>query len=88
MTDLIDRQEAIEILASAYGFFEDMDIDDARYAAERVFADVPTAERRGHWDMSKGIAICTVCGKAPSEFYIDGSEKWRYCPNCGAILEE
>ena len=42
--------------------------------------------KRGKWDMGRGIAICDVCGNAPSEFYIDNSEYWRYCPNCGAKM--
>ena len=79
MSDLIDKQEAIEILASAYEFFEDdMDIDNARYAAERVFADVPTAEPRivrceeckffelNHFDNLDGVPIITaheICTK-------------------------
>lgn len=41
----------------------------------------------GEWDCNAGLPTCTVCGKMPREFYIDGSEKWPFCPNCGAKMD-
>ncbi len=44
-------------------------------------------QEHGRWDMSTGVAVCTACGQAPREFYIDNSEKWPFCPLCGAIMD-
>ena len=57
----------------------------------KMINDLPTIDVvpvvHGKWDCSTGLPTCTACGKMPRKFYIDGSEKWSFCPNCGARME-
>lgn len=46
---------------------------------------------RGEWiksDNYKGWLVCSAC----RDCYVDNawvnSKKWRYCPNCGALMED
>ena len=56
-----------------------------------VLFELPVVDAKpvvhGRWDCSSGLATCTACGKRPRDFYIDGSEKWPYCPLCGARMK-
>ena len=58
-------------------------------ALDAVADNAPTIDpvRHGRWEIESGLAVCSICGKTPSEVYIDGSEKWNYCPNCGARMD-
>jgi hypothetical protein len=62
-------------------------MDCVRYASE-VDA-VPVV--RGEWvksDDYKGWLVCSAC----RDCYVDNAwvngKKWRYCPNCGALMED
>ena len=61
-------------------------LDDYCKRLRRALADAVPAEH-GKWDCSAGLPTCTACGKMPREFYIDGAEKWPFCPMCGARME-
>ena len=48
-----------------------------------ILDEVPTAKERdkGHWiDIDLDTSICSVC-KKPQEY------ETKYCPECGAIME-
>lgn len=74
----VDRDELIRAL----------DYDRGQY--EKGYADGVKAqpEKIGLWDLDTGISVCTACGKSPGDWvYIEGSEKWPFCPLCGAKME-
>lgn len=44
----------------------------------------------GHWEMNNGKLICSKC-KIPSAMsrqFVGAQYKSRYCPNCGAKMDE
>lgn len=56
---------------------------------EVVFEEIPNPVRRGRWKQTKAysnIIICDECGE-PFE-KSNSSDKWNYCPNCGAKMED
>jgi len=67
-----------------YGHFIGMAKPNVIQPLEIVYQ---TDEGEGKWDCSTGLPTCTACGKMPRETYIDGSEKWPFCPMCGARME-
>lgn len=100
MSDLIDRQKAIEAIEnSEFGYTYEVD------TALDVIKSLPSAEperKKGHWVEVYGyytpggdpVWKCSECGKgihvygieAPSynRDYADG--QWVACPNCGAEM--
>ena len=78
MSDLIERQDAIDIVCDALD-------------------QMPSAEKRGHWinePYLNGTVIfrCSNClhaaGIGSSESDEHFTTWFRYCPNCGAKMEE
>lgn len=83
MSDLIDRQAAIEVADAVWAVTGDKNVAKVWDQIK----DLPSAERRGRW----------ICRKADSGFHTDHicSEcrtkhaiGWNYCPNCGARMED
>lgn len=87
MDDLISRQALLD----AFGFSEKTRKyggDDSgyetllRYEVQDIIEDAPTAyPKKGKWKHISDLNfMCSECGWI---------EKWsRYCPNCGARMEE
>ena len=85
MSDLIDRQEAIEAIVKeshkdgAYGYVDASD-------ATKVLNTLPSAERKGHWVkkwhtvFKEELPCCSECNNFMAF-------RWGYCPNCGARME-
>lgn len=53
----------------------------------------PTIEaepvRRGRWKQTKAYPNIIFCGECGEPFKKNNSsDKWNYCPNCGALMEE
>lgn len=48
----------------------------------------------GYWEMDDYMPKCSECGCKPWKGYIptikelDESDRWNYCPGCGALMEE
>ncbi len=81
--DALKQFEISFLMSDGYGY---ADVVYAGYIHQAPTIDaVPVVH--GEWDCSTGLPTCTACGKAPRETYIDGSEKWPYCPMCGARME-
>lgn len=77
MSDLIDRQAAIEALMCTNPTEPYIDYDDAVKAIQ----DLPSAEKRGRWIEDGHYERCSECGEYADELH-------NYCPNCGARMEE
>ena len=83
MSDLIDRQDALDAIDASYGFAS---------AINNIKA-LPSAQRTGKWiklDMHAHLADhqCTACGQ---ECYVPtcmGEPLYAYCPNCGAKMDK
>lgn len=93
MSDLIDRQAAIDALAD---YIHNVDrvvgtghlsADDCKDAAISVLADLPSAQRTGRWIPVAGRmgkeTQCDCCG----EVFWYWLTNFTYCPNCGAKME-
>ena len=76
--DAISRQAAIEKI-----HWLGLDHDTAIKCdlAIRALSPVTPKQRTGHWQDLTGLFFCSEC---------DGgfAKPWRYCPNCGAKMEE
>lgn len=74
MDDLISRKAAIETL-----------LDEGLITAAVYIERMPSAEKKGEWViLSDGWAECSSCGEVGC---IVG-HLWKYCPYCGARMEE
>lgn len=97
MSDLIDRQAAIDALnvlvkdGHAYvngAFFETILRDEAK----RVLEELPSAQpeqRKGKWiHRGCGIFSCSECDeKIGTNVYAEAETvRFRFCPNCGADM--
>lgn len=99
MSDLIDRQAAIDALADYIHNVDKvmgtghLNADDCKDAAASVFEELPSAEpkrKKGKWikENCRGQAYkCSACGN-----YLDfrgvnaGRGDANFCPNCGADM--
>lgn len=89
MSDYINRETALTI-------FEQWDHINPNWTSHRVKdllmcvnAEDVVKARRGKW--TNGDPICPVCGEDKFKYlYADIWEDWKpkYCPNCGANMEE
>ena len=93
MSDLIDRQKAIDAISKKQGGFFDQDaeIDTAVLyvysECKAIIKDLPSVQpRKGNWiDYSdEGYVECPVCHSATN---CDGNkDELHYCFSCGAEL--
>lgn len=84
MSDLIDRQIAIEII-DRHIFYDDYDSMD-KIDLINAIKNLPSVEKHGRWVTMSGAdgvywACCSECGMATIA-------KWKYCPFCGAKMGE
>lgn len=92
--DLISRDAVLESIKNLYPDMPVMDIMGARrkwlekyapyFECENAVEHLPSVtpkQRTGHWQDLTGLFFCSEC---------DGgfAKPWRYCPNCGAKMEE
>ena len=95
MSDLIDRQAAIDALKGCYCGGEDSCGEPWIYenhAVKAIEQLPPIQPKRGRWiklDMHRGMADhkCTACEQ---ECYVPtcmGEPMYAFCPNCGAKME-
>ena len=92
MSDLISRQEAINELLKAFAFH-----GYAGGMAANVIRQMPTIEaepvKHGRWLYKE---LCFKGDKTPTDYtyecsvcgYKWGEDIYRYCPNCGAKMDE
>lgn len=92
MNDLISRQAALEMLndneleRQADDVF-DGDLHRYKRAAQRIIAQLPSAEKRGKWEIDFNISMtCSRC-RWIFEHYGGLEEEFEYCPHCGAEME-
>lgn len=90
MSDLIDRQRAIETICLA--ICEEVEPCDCQCKEINLLQKLPSAEKRGRWiktpeDDYVVSGICSECGWE-AEYYADDVAGMPYCPNCGARMEE
>jgi hypothetical protein len=85
---LIDKDALIEE-AGAGGW--DADIKELQMILKYVPEIDAVPVVRGEWvksDDYKGWLVCSAC----HDCYVDNAwvngKKWRYCPNCGALMED
>lgn len=92
MSDLIDRQAAIEAFEK---FIHEIGIEDAPYNYGEIAlceANVPSAEKVGKWieveNKWGGLEIrCSECGAQVPRDGWGNAMQCNYCPNCGARME-
>ena len=88
MDDLISRQAAIDAINSHFGFNTE---EEYGSAVQEVINGLPPAQperKKGKW-INRSLNIlypewerytCSVCG--------EHSNRYDYCPNCGAKMDE
>ena len=83
MSDLIDRQAAIEAIDKEYRCTDKSDDWDGLKTAMLIIDNLPSApQRTGRWIniRNDNIAECDQCG-------ITGRAWMNFCPICGARME-
>lgn len=90
MTDLISRQAALEMFndneleRQADDVF-DGDLHRYKRAAQRIIAQLPSAEKHGKWmHDADGLVWCYGCGFGKER---SDERPYNYCPNCGAKMD-
>lgn len=85
------REEAIKILKAirVYECYPKSASEETKEAIDMAI-EALSAERTGEWIDKGEYAECSICG-AHSGIQFDGVEpvplKTKFCPNCGAIME-
>ena len=84
MREYIERVTALNALIRALGYCQ---------CANDVITRIPAADvaevRHGCWEEASdgdGV-VCSECGTAFCTM-IHETEKFRFCPNCGALMQE
>ena len=96
MNDLIDRQAAIDFIDAGHL----VNPNEPRWSDNEVvnfLKSRPSAQRTGRWivvsdgygngEATACICECSEC-KDTIWVYKKSDRKWKYCPNCGARMEE
>lgn len=91
MDDLINRQDAINLLKKWSGGYEYIETETE--LAIKEFKYLPSAQpepvRRGRWIVVEDIGDCCYrcsnCGFIRDAYVLDVG---KYCPSCGARMEE
>ena len=87
MSDLIDRQSAIEAVMECY------DNDELFEVYEEKLRELPPAQPeriKGRWISADAIFggepfYCSECGENTRDTVM-GKPRWNFCPNCGADM--
>ena len=90
MDDLISRQAAIDALGDMPMSWADTDAEiqaqeDWKQHREALL-ELPTAEKKGKWIPNSPVTMkCDQCGCVIKDW---DWHRFKYCPNCGAKMEE
>lgn len=80
MPKLIDADDLL--MDNSWAFYdENGNRNDACIAVENAPTVDAEPVRHGHWEWD-GDYICSNCGERGHR------NKWKYCPNCGAKMDE
>ena len=92
MAEYIERETAKAKIREKFKFVP------ARIEINEVLNSIPAADVRpvvkGHWTnhrtlFTDGDWYCSACGKAITIYMgPDREDRYAYCPNCGAMMEE
>ena len=91
MSDLIERQAAIDICANAIDLWRGQLGEGALIAVRDKIKQLPSAgPKRGKWisadAMFHGVPFyCSECGENTWDTVM-GKPRWKFCPNCGADM--
>lgn len=96
MSDYIDRQAAIDILAEMQGLCTSKAALIQNSKIWQQIKELPSVEvepvKRGKWIYDNQFhwyrASCSECGyKRVTDIKAEKWNGWKYCPNCGANME-
>ena len=99
MDKYIDREALIEWLkriplidlSDGHGLCRVIMEDDFKKAIKKmpkgIIADVAPV-RHGHWCWEGRFSACSICGSYVEFTETLGASHWKYCPNCGAVMED
>lgn len=92
MSDLIRREDAIEILSERAESLRGMqgDLGGACRGAMRIIESLPSAEperKKGKWSNYKDEHCCSVCHSVVISDCWDDEIRYDYCPYCSAEME-
>ena len=94
MSDLIDRQRAIETICLA--ICEEVKPCDCQCGEITILQKLPSTEKRGRWiecdhgmwDGGTSAYRCSECGEGyHTEHRGFTLKRWNYCPNCGCAMK-
>lgn len=82
MSDLIERQAAINTIHRMREIWDTGDINDLEEMIVTALAELCPPQRIGHWieDDDEMFVICSECGEK-------NDYTSAYCPDCGARME-
>ena len=96
MSDYIDRQAVIDVLAEMQGLCTSKAALIQNSKIWQQIKDMPPAEvepvKRGKWIYDNQFhwyrASCSECGyKRVTDIKAEKWNGWKYCPNCGAKMD-
>lgn len=91
MSDLIDKDDTLKIIADTVSLYGTGTKVESEILS--IVSKIPSAEpKKGRWIFARYFVWeCSECGKSPTKgmgFTKRKDELFRYCPNCGAKMEE
>lgn len=90
MSDLISRQDAIDVVRRGQEWFAPRETDADCIGFEvcedivKGLENLPSTDRTGHWYLKEniyGVAYCSLCD------YELRADNTNFCPNCGARMK-
>lgn len=93
MDDLISRQAAIDLLKKWSDGYSYIEVETN--SAIKAFEEMPSAQperKKGRWllDNNCYYEIRYMCSECKLPFHVETimmKPSWRFCPNCGAIMD-